>query len=593
MFDTATGLGTTMVSTGLSNLLYGIAVDATSSKVYISDRTNGVLHAYGAALATHTASSSAPFYAPPLRDTTVSVSASRELPTTSAPPPDTTTATPNTQLVTTLPLATDVPTDAPATAAPVISVTQTLAVPPTPPPPTPPPPTPAATEFSTKAVAKSQVAASVMATVIPAEDAKVVAATSTTAVMASSAINPTAANKGANIVNILSSIQCGFSDDALETSPFEVIIVFGVGSSKMRYLLGGVVAILLFLGFFFTLQVVLHYRCNGAHTVRRYNAIFFAVLLSLFLPTATGYLTTILNHSTGAADTILGLLGAGAIGGAFAWPLYVVARQLPTGDKTNFAAPEEQAADQRLYAVFMLADGCKDTTRQSMRLMFFEDIFAAMMLSTVAGIMPEDGNCTVIALLMAAVSLVHLAYVMLRKPYEARVDTIFSMAVAIGQFFCACAAVVAVRNHDAVPIVGMLAMIQMVLFFAQTLAMAAWTVWETYIKAKKRKAASAAADAEGKGVLTVPLIQSSDVPSPRNAPRATSDGLPSSPLLRSAGNPYTTEVSDAEIAAALATLQGGTSRLLIIDSPPPPPPTWPPPRGYRTTNPLTGVTTEY
>jgi hypothetical protein len=60
MYDTATGLGTTMIPANAGAQIYGVAVDSPSSKVYVSDRSRLNVEAYRASLPAVTASPTAP-----------------------------------------------------------------------------------------------------------------------------------------------------------------------------------------------------------------------------------------------------------------------------------------------------------------------------------------------------------------------------------------------------------------------------------------------------------------------------------------------------------------------------------------------------
>jgi hypothetical protein len=386
----------------------------------------------------------------------------------------------------------------------VVTATHTVALPP-PPGATATPPIEASASLVPVVVEPEALgdAAVVLASLVGPTAAKALAVTSVVAVGVSGFVSPSTANKGPNIARIAGTMSCGFDDDALKTSPLAVFIVWPMGGTEFRDLIGGVVVIFAFVLVLAGASVVLHSVALARMIVRRAEAKAWHFLISYMLPTAHGYITTIFFHADNAGDvafaTIAGIALLAAHGGA----LYAVARHLPTGTDAKFDAPEKQAGGKRLYAVYMLADGCLDARRQRLRVFFLEDVIASSLMAIVAGIKPEGERCTLMAVLILVIAVPHAAYVTFLRPYEDNVENGFAIALGFGQVALASAAVWGTSDRESAAARDTAAGVILCLFgvlFLQTVVLVGMWLYEQFVKWRARVKATAGTSATAAGV---------------------------------------------------------------------------------------------
>jgi hypothetical protein len=385
--------------------------------------------------------------------------------------------------------------------------------------------------------------------------AKALSVASVAAVGASGAVSPSTANKAANMARIAATLNCVFDDDALETSAMAVFIVWPIGGTKFRYFIGGVVVIFVFVLVLAAASVLLHWVAPGHVTVRRAQAKLWHLIISYMLPTAVGYITTIFVHADAAFDTAFAVIAGIAALAAYGGALYVVARHLPTGTDAKFDAPEKQAGGKRLYAVYMLADGCLDARRQRLRVFFVEDVIASSLMSIVAGAKPEGERCTLMAVLVLVIAVAHAAYVIFLRPYEANVENGFAIAIGFGQAVLASAVVWATSDLESdaarVTAAGVILGLFGVLFL-QTVVLVGMWLYEQRAKLRALcKKDSVDEDAARNGLLVVPMLDDATIldiaPSPDVAVPVAAAVL--DPFAAAAPDPFAAAVPDPFAAA--------------------------------------------
>jgi hypothetical protein len=408
----------------------------------------------------------------------------------------------------------------------------------------------------------------VLSAVMPPAAAEGVAATSRGAVVLAAAASPTSANKGANIANIVAAVDCAYSEDALATSPAEVFFVFAVGTSPLRHFIGGVLFIPCVLFAAFGAQAALWRWLPAWRRTRRCGAILLSVLVGYLLPTAAGYATTILLHASDLFDAVFGAIGALCVAGFLGGPALLVVLRLPTGCARHFGDPEAQAGGSAPYAVYMLADGCSDTRLMSRRLLFFEDLGVAVLISVVAGVMPADGgSCTAVTGAMAALALLHLLYSAAVRPFDKRVDGAFAVVIGAGQVAAAAAAVGATLElAHATAALACIALAQMCVFFAQLAALVAIEVYEQCVQPRLEASAddggdAPAAEADGALVPLLPVASAVAAVAVAHDRGTYDDGL-GDPFTRS---PSKTAAAGRVVGTAVATAAAAGS----LPNPPP------------------------
>jgi hypothetical protein len=401
-----------------------------------------------------------------------------------------------------------------------------------------------------------------MESIVSPAEAEAVSTASVPAVAIAGMMSPAAANKGANIARIVATVRCGFSDDALVTSALSVFFVVAMGGTKFKHLVGGVFSIFVVIGATFVASVVLHAVAPDYLKLRRVAAMALLLVVSYALPTVSGFVTTILSHATDPGDIAFGAVAAFAVVAMHCVPLFLVVRELPTGAKAHFDNPEEQAGESRWYVLYMFADGCRDSCRMLVRLMFFEDILSAGVMAVIAGIMPEGGDCLVIAILVLAVAVVHMAYIFAVRPYDGRVETVFSVLISVGQSLLAGAAVwAAAKDEDegALVVVGAIAMGLIVLFFGQTVALAAQWLYEQCVL-KPRAAAAAKAN----NMAALPMLDDASV-----LDRAAEDPQRGETHAAGAAEMWNDDAADLE--AVLAAPEAAAVVVVVVAPTPKPP----------------------
>lgn len=274
--------------------------------------------------------------------------------------------------------------------------------------------------------------------------ATAVSASSSTAVAVAGAVNPSAANKGANLANILGSVSCQLSSSDLQTSAAQTIITVSIGAGAFRELIGGTVTSLGFVLGIYSWQYLLWKLFRHRRSIRRYSANAGSLLIGFLLPNVASFGTTMAIHGDSSSVRGFAFLAFAGMFTVFAGPLYVVLAKVPS---LRHMANADEFVDHALFPYFILAEGAVDTTRLSSRVFFFEDLAVALVLGVIGGWHPDSGSCTVVACLTLVVALLHTAYVCRRKVIS-NVDFGFSVLIAVGQDALAVAALVMIQMPD-------------------------------------------------------------------------------------------------------------------------------------------------
>ena len=125
-----------------------------------------------------------------------------------------------------------------------------------------------------------------------------------------------------------------------------------------------------------------------------------------------------------------------------------------------------------------LVDGCRDPMRCVVRACFLEDAAASLVLSFLSGVSLSTARCEWVALAMLFVSALHLLYVVWVRPLRSKVESALNSTLCAVQVLMAalCLAIVSgADNRDGIvmSVLGTLAVIQNVSFFAQAAILAA------------------------------------------------------------------------------------------------------------------------
>ena len=125
-----------------------------------------------------------------------------------------------------------------------------------------------------------------------------------------------------------------------------------------------------------------------------------------------------------------------------------------------------------------LVDGCRDPMRRVVRVCFLEDAAASLVLSLLSGVSLSTARCEWVALAMLFVSALHLLYVVWVRPLRSKIESALNCTLCAVQVLMAalCLAIVSgADNRDGIvmSVLGTLAVIQNVSFFAQAAILAA------------------------------------------------------------------------------------------------------------------------
>jgi hypothetical protein len=440
--------------------------------------------------------------------------------------------------------------------------------------PTPQPPPVTAAPLIEKPAAKSEAVQNVIAAALPPAAAAGVAATSTSAVAVGGAVNPSAANKGANMANILGTVDCAFSDDSLETSAVEVLWVTELGASEFRYLVGGATTSLAFIYLAYAVQFALYALAKDYYMLRRCAAAFGALVISFMMPNVASYATTMAVHASSSAIQGFAVIAWTLTAAAFFGPLYVVLTRTPgTIPVEDFAT----LAPNVFYPFLVLADGCRDTTVLLLRLHFFEDLLIALVMGALGGWQPTNIDCGIVTLLMAIVAALHLLYVIIKHPFAEHVDTVFAVVIGGGQLVLAIGTYIVIRTGSGVAALGYLALAMGASFVVQTVVTTAFGVSQFFHRRLKRKLKEQQRKSKAvESALTVPILGAAADAHGSSGSGAAANGWTLPPRPR--GGDHVTSSSNVSNGSASAGDGNVTERPrqnpLAHNAIPPPPPVY-------------------
>jgi len=348
-----------------------------------------------------------------------------------------------------------------------------------------------------------------MSSALPASAAAGVAATGNSAVAVGGAVNPSAANKGANLANIVGTVDCAFSEDSLETSPLEVFVVVAIGTSEFRYLAGGAAVSLAFVYGVMLIQFALFKVARHAGTLRRYTAAFGAMLIAYMMPNVASYCMTMAVHGTTREVQGIAALGFTLLIVSYAGPLYVVLTRM---SGVVHVSDIDTQLDNFMYPFLVLVDGCRDTTTVSLRLLFFEDMLVAITMGLIGGWQPIGVSCSVVASLLIVAAVLHLLYILKAHPFRERVDSFFAVVIAVGQLALAGVTLYVIQTRQGVVVMGYLALAMGVSFMLQALCTGVWAM-VLYMRRRAAKKLAALKNNNKSAMsdeLVVPMLDADD-----------------------------------------------------------------------------------
>jgi hypothetical protein len=133
------------------------------------------------------------------------------------------------------------------------------------------------------------------------------------------------------------------------------------------------------------------------------------------------------------------------------------------------SAPTHGPFRRRLHEVlFSYVEGSRDPTKVLVRMFFFEDVAVAMLFALLGGIKPRSiDGCTIVSGGMIAVGVVHLAYLVLLRPYGSRLEQILAVSGGGGLLTLGVIAIAAMKQPSLVTTLGVVQLLIDAFFFVQ------------------------------------------------------------------------------------------------------------------------------
>ena len=324
--------------------------------------------------------------------------------------------------------------------------------------------------------------------VMPAALGEAVASTSSASVAAAGAISPAAANKGANMANVLSILDCAFDpDNDLDPPPLEAMFPLSIGKSAYRRVVGPLLMQSCFL-LLSTILVCILSMAGRLKRLRRVYGAFHGVAMGLLLPTLSGYTTLVVCHAETFERLFFGAVGVVAICISLGIPLYFTlkhARGSPImyagGDAVHGAVEKIRwpRPSTAAFGFYFVVQPLKDSRSIPVLLAYFEDISAAIAIAIVANSKPPAaGACIWLAVSVTTLTAAHMVYVFVVRPYLDRVDSICCYVVASLQCLLAVLTVVSIYRPRALQFVGVTSLTLSLTFFMQLAASLMFTAYE-------------------------------------------------------------------------------------------------------------------
>ena len=250
-----------------------------------------------------------------------------------------------------------------------------------------------------------------------------------------------------------------------------------------------------------------------------------------FAPTSIKVLALVVFHSATAIETVLvvACVLVNAVFGVVFLRMTVVLR--PHQEKT--------ISDGDAAAFGSLFDGARLPQMLSCRLYFFEELLVTIVLMFCDGIRPRQGNCGYVAVALGVVTTLHLLYLVVRRPYECKVElacAIISALVLVGIASVAMIATLGTQSPTLIDVLGYLLFAESMVIVVQSVVLAVYT----YTKGQKRKllayqakiddaaASPSPSGPDGVEAMDVPLLA---IPSPQGKGCCAQEMATHNPLL--------------------------------------------------------------
>jgi hypothetical protein len=216
-------------------------------------------------------------------------------------------------------------------------------------------------------------------------------------------------------------------------------------------------------------------------------------MLSYYGPNVIEIAILAVGHFS-TADKVLSIGAIGLWSGVFTWTLYQV-QQISTKDA---------ALASKLW-LSPLWEPTREFDKKASRLLVFEDILVANLLSMLSGIKPGQGSCRYVALSMLAVSIMHLGYLVKLSPYEQKLEQQLMVGNALLQVLLSalCLGTTFKEDDNLIQILGAAELASFSYLYVQTILLMGAELKEQYDKRQKPSQQT---------TLAVPLVNKTQNP---------------------------------------------------------------------------------
>jgi hypothetical protein len=332
---------------------------------------------------------------------------------------------------------------------------------------------------------------------------------------------------------LASSIQCGWVDHELDERPsyLDLPLQFvSVGDSELRYYGGGVVLCGLFVLLWELVSLLCFKKLQGRLHLKAESVLGFgSILWQGYLVLNVVQVTVIvwLHADAGGwaavfASTVVLLAVFGYSVAKWLWlllpsqftahfPTISISHSKDGTLKIEYSTGSA-ASDSWLRFFGPMFEDTVDPGRMICRVVVMEEVMTGVLLSVLAGVKPEHHeSCRSTAALMFAVTVVHLLYLLVFRPYRTKLDALFANINAF-LMFCqgALAVIITVKGLAEGPLVtcfGIFGLLQLLLPVLQLMAGALYS----RIRQSRRRAAEPEVDtAESEKLSSITVREGED-----------------------------------------------------------------------------------
>ena len=337
--------------------------------------------------------------------------------------------------------------------------------------------------------------ASVIASVVSPSAATAIASTGTASTAVASFISPSAAGQSVRVGSVVGVVHCEL-DRAEDTKPslFDHPFQASIGSGMWSTVAGStLVTTIMFLVMPTLIWGALHMavRPISGHVLRTVQSkgvsIVLAIGMSYFGAVVARSAVLVLSHPIGGYNETAGVVAVCAVM-AVGVCAALASRILPetmllsqvevseAAGKVHFSTVDDTSMYLSSFSAFF--DSCRQPLLLRSRCYFFEETLVTMMLGMLDGIKPSSG-CAGIAGGMVTVTVLHIAYLVIIRPYRSKLEfacvLLSAVLLALSSIF-ALVIIMSDREDETLnKVLGAIALGENIVFFLQAVALAFWS----------------------------------------------------------------------------------------------------------------------